>query len=141
MDTPCWEWTGGSSGNGYGAFNIEGKSFRAHRVGWLLQTGVEPIYLRHICDNPKCVRASHLLDGEVYRDCHQRNVQDAVARGRFNAARGTKAAKARLKEEDVNPIRKSAAAGATHRQLAAAYGVTHATIGALLRGKTWTHVK
>ena len=48
----CWLWTGSRSSGKYGSFRVSGRSLRAHRVAWLLNTGVMPEQdVLHRCDN------------------------------------------------------------------------------------------
>ena len=59
---PCWIWTAGCSGDGYGAFWLLGKIVRAHRLsltfsGVDIPEGMQP---DHLCEITKCVRPSHL---------------------------------------------------------------------------------
>lgn len=58
----CWVWTGGKSGDGYGAFKYEGRMRGAHRVSWIFTHGHDPegFDIDHICFNGKCVRPEHL---------------------------------------------------------------------------------
>jgi hypothetical protein len=48
--------------------------------------------------------------------------------------------RARLTESLVKEIRKRAAEGVSQRILGKDYGVTHGTIGYLVRRQTWAHV-
>lgn len=82
----CWVWLGqrsGKAGGGkdYGQFAIyrDGKrrTLYAHRVALTLLNGVEPEMACHHCDNPPCVRPSHLYAGSA-----KSNAQDAIERGR-----------------------------------------------------------
>lgn len=60
---PCWEWTAARlSSGGYGAFRLNGKTQRAHRVAWELLVGPIPegLVLDHLCRNPVCVNPDHL---------------------------------------------------------------------------------
>lgn len=63
-DTPsgCWEWTGATSGYGYGQIGIGKKRQKAHRVSWELVNCPIPdgMELDHLCSNPKCVNPYHL---------------------------------------------------------------------------------
>ncbi|MEU9310909.1 HNH endonuclease signature motif containing protein [Streptomyces sp. NPDC048256] len=58
----CWNWTGSTTDEGYGYFNIGDEKFRAHR--WVFSLIVGPIpeglVLDHLCRNRTCVRPSHL---------------------------------------------------------------------------------
>ena len=59
----CWEWTDGAkTREGYGRFQLMGKSRAAHRIIYQLLIG--PIgqnkTIDHLCRNPSCVNPSHL---------------------------------------------------------------------------------
>lgn len=77
----CWEWTAGADQNGYGHFNMspQRRRERAHRVAWELAHGPIPggMMVCHHCDNPSCVRVSHLFLGT-----HEDNMRDRQAKGR-----------------------------------------------------------
>ena len=75
----CWEWTGARFNTGYGRFQLNGDGLLAHRVMMALAwAGIpEGLIVCHHCDNPPCVRPSHLFLGNS-RD----NVMDAIAKGR-----------------------------------------------------------
>lgn len=79
----CWEWTASLSKSGYGYFNTSEKkpsSCRlAHRVMWQIAYGEDPgkLFVCHKCDNPKCVRPSHLFLGTA-----KDNMQDCSQKGR-----------------------------------------------------------
>ena len=86
MKTRCWEWTGGCSGNGYGNFGYQEtskpkviKQWQAHRYAFFLKHGDIEFgkLICHKCDNPRCVRPSHLFVGTP-----QANVDDMVSKGR-----------------------------------------------------------
>jgi len=83
----CWEWQGtltapDASGLQYGIIGVRvgdtRKRYKAHRVAFLIQHGRWPDKLVcHTCDNPKCVRGSHLFEG-THRDNHH----DMLRKGR-----------------------------------------------------------
>lgn len=54
--------------------------------------------------------------------------------------RGEVHPKAKLTEADVVEVRRLSAQGLSHRKLGARFGVSHMTIGAVLRGQSWGHV-
>ena len=77
---PCWIWTGGVCGNGYGNLHYKGTGHRAHRIAWLIETGRWPTpHGLHHCDTPLCVRFSHLFEGT-----NGDNIRDAVKKGKYN---------------------------------------------------------
>jgi len=87
----CWVWQAGGHKFGYGEFHLGGGSnyVRAHRFSWVL-ANERPVpkgmSVLHRCDNPLCVRPSHLFLGSQ-RD----NVLDMVQKGRQrNKATATK---------------------------------------------------
>ena len=81
----CWEWTGAKSRAGYGQFGYLGNWYRAHRVAYLVWRGPlkRGLYVCHRCDNPGCVRPSHLFLGT-----NSDNIRDSLTKGRhYHATR------------------------------------------------------
>jgi hypothetical protein len=140
MTTPCWIWMGSRGRSGHGQFHM-GKPHThpvlAHRVGWTLARGQIPegMSVLHKCDVGACQNPDHLYLGTA-----KQNSADCTARGRRNTARGVESGNCRLTELDVRAIRCRALAGSTHRFLATEYGVTHTTIGRIVRGAAWAHL-
>src|SRR5882672_3960139 len=65
----CWLWTGAMFGRKnylYGSFYFQRKCTPAHRATWIMCNGEIPsdMVVCHKCDNPICVRASHLFLGK-----------------------------------------------------------------------------
>lgn len=79
----CWEWKAALRGKGgYAALNgpggREGSQRNASHVAWFLAYGYWPKgMVLHTCDNPKCVKPSHLFLGDA-----QTNREDAIRKGR-----------------------------------------------------------
>src|SRR5207237_6240778 len=76
----CWVWTAARTPLGYGvAADEQRRARRAHRISWQLAHGPIPEGLRvlHHCDNPPCVRPSHLFLGTQFD-----NMADARQKGR-----------------------------------------------------------
>lgn len=68
----CWNWKGAINSDGYGNFQINRVTHKAHRVAFLLRNGKWPSYACHKCDNPTCVNPDHIYDGT-----HAKNMQEA----------------------------------------------------------------
>lgn len=79
----CWPWLGRVTGRGYGTIKIGefGKEILAHRASWMISSHMEipdGLQICHACDNPICVRPTHLFVGT-----QSQNIQDAIEKGRF----------------------------------------------------------
>jgi hypothetical protein len=122
----CWEWQAGRDPNGYGRYGGP----LAHRVAWTLTNG-DPgrQYVLHRCDNPPCVRPSHLFLGT-----QQDNLADMRRKGRERHARGVDHGKARLTPEQVQAIRQSTD---SLRTLANRYGVSYTSIRYIKLRRNW----
>jgi hypothetical protein len=84
---PCWLWTGGLDGKGYGQFGLGGKHVRAHRFAYELLVKPIPagLDLDHLCRVITCVNPAHLepVTRQVNR---QRGVEAMLAARRKTAA-------------------------------------------------------
>ena len=151
----CWVWTGATVKERGQLFH-RGRLDLAPRVSWELHRGLIPdgLWVLHTCDNPACVNPDHLYLGN-----RQDNGKDAAERGRTVAilhpellprgkrhgrqtkpertARGSRHGCAKLDENTVETIRKSAAPNKT---LAALYYVSRDTIEAIKARRRWKHV-
>lgn len=78
----CWIWTACTNKFGYGQLGVQRKHWRAHRFGYTLQVGPIPegLHVLHDCDNPPCVRGSHLFLGT-----DADNTKDKMKKGRQKA--------------------------------------------------------
>lgn len=74
IHTNCHVFTS-SIQRGYGHFGIEGKTFRAHRLAWIIAKGSIPdnLHVLHRCHNPSCVNPDHL-----YLGTEQNNSADRI---------------------------------------------------------------
>jgi hypothetical protein len=75
----CWLWTGTRTRRGYGRFYASPEMVLAHRYSYETNVGSVPDGhdVMHECDNPTCVRPSHLRAGT-----RSENLKDMVRRGR-----------------------------------------------------------
>jgi hypothetical protein len=134
MKTCCWVWTGSKVRGGYGNFRAVSKEqpVYAHRFAIERVKGKSALDVLHRCDNPSCVRPSHLRYGTELE-----NMGDCIKRGRRQNAKGVNNPAARMTESKVRAIRQSRL---TQTALAKKYGISQAAIGYIINRKTWKHV-
>lgn len=82
----CWEWTGSLWSKEYGKIRRNGSTIGAHRASYEMHFGKIPrgMSVCHRCDNPKCVRPSHL-----FLATQSGNMRDCVRKGRSAPQRKT----------------------------------------------------
>jgi hypothetical protein len=137
----CWVWNKRANKDFYAEF----KGVRAHRYAYQAFVGHLPAeaLVCHKCDNPPCVRPSHLFLGTAAD-----NTRDMMAKGRHGArkhpenwARGEKHGCAILTPELVLAIREEyAAGGISCRALGEKYGVKGVTVQAITSRRLWKHI-
>lgn len=136
----CWLWTR-SLNHGYGQIWINGKRWIASRLSWTLTMGSIPtsrLMVCHLCDNPVCVRPSHLFLADQ-RD----NLSDMREKNRGSSPpiqRGLQNNKTKLTESQVREIRARYIAGESLRALGKVYHVDYTHISSIIRRKTWTYL-
>lgn len=131
----CWWWTAGVRGDGYGAFDVHGKQFGAHRFAWLAERGDIPdgMCVCHSCDHPLCVRPDHLWLGTTSENSHDMAVKGRAA----GFAAGEDHPNSSLTLGDVREIRSRVASGEVQRTIAKEFGVSPATVCSIVAGKSW----
>lgn len=137
----CWLWMAWRMKNGYGtiARDNTGRKILAHRAAWTLTNGPIPrsLYVLHRCDNPRCVRPSHLFLGT-----QTDNMKDCATKGRQPGSngkmRGEASPHAKLTWIKARAIRASKESGPT---LARKYGVTHRVIYLIQKNLCWKENK
>lgn len=146
----CWLWTAHKDPRGYGRLScqMDGKTvpILAPRLS-LLMAGHTPLndqFALHSCDNPSCVNPAHLRWGTALE-----NSRDMVARGRTTpteqhsarmracARRGSSHHFFKVPDEIVVLIFGDAR---SHREIAAAYGVSQGYVSLVKSGKTRSEV-
>ena len=142
MPTCCWEWQGCKNQDGYGrlaANFVYGKRLEsAHRLSLAFVLGYMPKYVMHKCDNPACVRPSHLKEGT-----HKENTKEAYDKGRQprrHNYRGVAVYNAKLTEENVRTIRRRCGQGELQKVVAKDLGVTMSTVQKVVSRKICAHV-
>lgn len=118
----CWLWRGARSSSGYGTFNLGGGRYTyAHRF----VMGDPDGHVCHRCDNPRCCNPAHLFVGT-----NSDNIADRVAKGRsYNGVR-----RRALTDEQAADLRAFVELGWSVRHAAHAYGISHSTAAAYVRG-------
>lgn len=144
-DGVCWEWQAGLFSNGYGQFRVGRRKVRAHRAMFEAIHGPIPegMIVCHRCDNPRCVRPTHLFLGTHADNARDRDRKGRGTRGRKRPEAGSPGERnpsARLTEDDVHRIRVRRELGDTYSELAECFGVAKSTIAAVCRRDTWSHL-
>jgi len=122
----CFEWLGAKNSNGYGSISVNRKIWGVHRFVWTSFNGEIPegLMVLHRCDNPPCVRLTHLFLGTS-----SDNVKDCLRKGRAKPVK--------LSYTKAHEIRLLWRNGKTQTRIAEIYGVSIATVCAIVNEKTW----
>ncbi len=130
---PCWLWTRGADGKGYGAIGFKGRVLLAHRIGYVLKHGSIPQkLLLHGCDTPLCCNPDHAHLGD-----HCANMKEAADRGLIRRAFGVSNQNARLTEQQVIAMRERHAAGDSILSIAKAENVSWPTARKAVEGLSY----
>lgn len=158
----CWHWKLSGTPSGYGLMNIGGKRYLAHRAAFFAWTGIDPIglFVCHKCDNPPCCNPEHLFLGTAsdntrdfvrkglnqHGDAHwTRRLPHLVRRGASHAAklqgnsfyhRGDSHYLTKISDAQVAEARQMLLCGHSLSRVAAAFGVTKATIWKIKTNRT-----
>ena len=149
-DKGCWVWQGGVTTGGYGSAHVGRKTYRAHRISWVVFRGDIPIglWVLHTCDNPPCINPEHL-----YLGTRADNDQDAKDRNRLatgdrhgmrlhpeSVPRGERQGSSRLTADIVRQMR-ILAGSMTQCALAQQFGITQVHVGRIINRQEWAHVE
>ncbi len=125
---PCWLWTVARTSTGYGHFNLDGRSVKAHRAAWEITHGPIPdkLLVLHRCDRPLCCNPAHLFLGTPAD-----NSRDMVQKNRHGSQRGNRhKTRARPREGDTAMDEYVTVAAASHLT-----GVTERTLRRWITGR------
>lgn len=135
----CWEWKGARAAKKYGVLAVGGKNRGAHRLAYALEHGedslIDGLCICHHCDNPPCVRPSHL-----FQATHEENAADSERKGR-RAKGAALSSTGKLNPDAVRDIRKRGGGPMEMAKSMIKYGMSYHGIWMALVGKTWRHVK
>ncbi len=132
----CHNWSGNIDPRGYGRYKHGGKAHQIHRLIWEKVNGSIPddMCVLHKCDNRKCYNIDHLFLGTK-----SDNNEDRQNKNR--QANGQRIKNSKLNELDVITIRAMYKMGNNMYKIARMYNVTPQCIDAIIKLKTWKHVK
>jgi len=129
----CWNWIGGKDKDGYGHFRHASHQYRAPRLAWMLAKGPIPSgsLVLHRCDNPSCVRPSHLFIGS-----RKDNSRDMIEKGRWISPT------TKLGPDEIRDIRSRDRNGRHFiRDLAQEFGVSISAVYKVVTGDSWKDVQ
>lgn len=132
----CWEWTGTHHRQGYGYTWTRDKYILSHRYVWIITNGEIPDDLKvlHKCDNPCCVRPSHLFLGTQLD-----NMKDRKQKNRHAQLIGELNPNCKVTDVQVGEIRRRYAMGnVLYKDIAKDMGISISTVGKIVTGK---HIK
>ncbi len=133
----CWVWSASKAGKGYGQIKIPKtrKQVYAHRLSYMIHKGeiTEGLDVCHTCDNPSCVRPSHLFLGT-----REDNLQDMKSKDRH--LKGSRNNQSKLTDEKVRQIHKMNLSGLSQMKIAKSFNVSQGTIWKILKGLRWEHI-
>ena len=149
----CWVWTASLQGRGYGSFSAQGRRHQAHR--WIFQriNGSVPadIDICHQCDNPRCVRPSHLFSGSRsvnMRDCAHKGrngmqtmpFKSSLIGNSITRPRGEAQGSAKLTADKIRQIKHLSLSGMSSAEIAPIFGIHAGHVRKILTKRAWSHV-
>ncbi len=124
----CWQWTGPVHSSGAARFlwkidhGGRGKYVYAHRLSYWISTGEWPKYLRRLCGNKLCVRASHYW---VKPSAKFKPKPRKAVRGRVK----------QLTDEEIRHVRLLVSLGSDEEGVGAGYGLSKRQTAAVAMGR------
>jgi hypothetical protein len=130
---PCEEFQGSIRPDGYGSYwDNPYRGQLAHRVAWIQANGPIPVetpFVLHHCDNPPCIRISHLFLGTRVD-----NNRDRDLKGRGGRKDGEYNGHATLTWGDVLDIRQR---NSSTQELVDEFSISAKQIRLIKRHKAW----
>lgn len=111
----CWDWNAAKV-LGYGAFRLGRKSYKAHRVSWMIHKGIIPsaLFVLHKCyKNRQCTNPDHLYLGTALENNH-----DIINAGDKKA----------LNKEQILEIKKLLSLDVPQTKIAKKFNITSSTV-------------
>lgn len=128
----CIEWPLSKIGDtGYGKVKYQGRTWRAHRLSYVLTNGdiPEKFFVCHTCDNKLCINPTHLYVGSP-----SDNISDSMRRG------GRNDSKKLSRDVVVDIIKSHFIKKETGASIARKYNVSSNTIYHILRGSSYQRI-
>lgn len=144
----CLEWQGARNANGYGKIKVPGRRSAqyVHRI--ILESAGHDMTGRqacHRCDNPRCVRPTHLFPGT-----RSDNTRDSMAKNRWSGPPAKRDWPAivqagqhhnqKLSAADVLAIRARLDKGERPLDVRKDYGLSSSHISAIAKRRRWAHI-
>lgn len=138
-ENACIEWTGASTGKGYGVIRIGStinntrRIITTHRLSYIVNIGDIPdgLWVLHKCDNKPCINPDHLFLGTP-----KDNMDDMRKKGRSYYLRAEKHPKSKLTWDKVREIR-SLKNKIPIKKIAQKFNLSLSAIYTLLRNESW----
>lgn len=129
----CWIWSGGKFADGYGGFCVGSKNERVHRIVYEIKNGPIPkgMLVCHRCDNPICVKPSHLFLSNNAGNLADMARKDRSTFGERNARWKHPGMVVRLIREEYSE-RKT-----TLKELSVKYKIPRSTVHAMVTKLIW----
>lgn len=132
----CWIWNG-CLNRGYGDMTFLGESISVHRAAYFAWKGKIPSgkFICHKCDLPACCNPDHLFIGDAAS-----NRKDAFDKGRFNSCIGENHYYSKLKNKDVEKMKRLFDGDIPMKMIAKIFGVTVSTVESIKYRRSWKHI-